>query len=131
MGRGDPAGEVPQPGAALMSANGLIGVEPDDLKRGLLGLVFALVEIIQEVLAHTALDRVERGSLTDEEVERIGNAMADIEEAIGELKEQLDITDATRVIRDQLDDLVNGLVTSLIKTKGVPNDQGRYPVNLG
>ena len=114
-----------------MSANGLIGVEQDDLKRGLLGLVFALVEIIQEVLAHTALDRVERGSLTDEEVERIGNAMADIEEAIGELKEQLGITDATRVIRDQLDDLVNGLVTSLIKTKGVPNDQGRYPVNLG
>lgn len=97
----------------------MINVERDDLRKGLLGLVFALVEIVQEVLAHTALQRVERGSLTDEEVERIGNAMADIEEAIAELKEELDITDATKEIRDQLDDLVNDLVTSLVNTKGV------------
>jgi hypothetical protein len=86
---------------------------------------------VQEVLAHTALERVERGSLTDEEVERIGNAMADIEEALAELKEELDITDATREIRDQLDDLVNDLVTSLINTKGVSDGQGGYPFRLG
>ncbi|MEI6622612.1 MAG: gas vesicle protein K [Actinomycetes bacterium] len=104
----------------------MIDVDQDDLRSGLLGLVFALVEIVQEVLAHTALQRVERGSLTDEEVERLGNAMADIEEAIAELKEELDVTDATKEIRDQLDDLVNDLVTSLVATKGVtdgPNGQ--------
>ncbi|MEI6363185.1 MAG: gas vesicle protein GvpK [Actinomycetes bacterium] len=109
----------------------MIDVEQDDLKKGLLGLVFALVEIIQEVLAHTALDRVERGSLTDEEVERIGNAMADIEEAIAELKDQLGITEATREIRDQLDDLVGDLVNTLIGVKGVTDGQGRHAVNLG
>jgi len=103
----------------------MIGAERDDLRRGLLGLVFALVEIVQEVLAHTALQRVENGSLTDEEVERIGNAMADIEEAIAELKQELDITDATKEIRDQLDDLVNDLVASLIDVKGVTNGQER------
>jgi len=96
----------------------MINVEQDDLRKGLLGLVFALVETVQEVLAHAALQRVERGSLTDEEVERIGNAMADIEEAIAELKEELDVTDATQEIRVQLDDLVNDLVTSLINAKG-------------
>lgn len=109
----------------------MIDVEQDDLKKGLLGLVFALVEIIQEVLAHTALDRVERGSLTDEEVERIGNAMADIEEAIAELKDQLGITEATRDIRDQLDDLVGDLVNTLIGVKGVTDGQGRHALNLG
>ncbi len=97
----------------------MIDVERDGLRSGLLGLVFALVEIVQEVLAHTALQRVERGSLTDEEVERIGNAMADIEEAIAELKVELGITEATRDIRSQLDDLVNDLVTSLVDRRGI------------
>jgi len=109
----------------------MIGAERDDLRRGLLGLVFALVEIVQEVLAHTALQRVENGSLTDEEVERIGNAMADIEEAIAELKQELDITDATKEIRDQLDDLVNDLVASLIDVKGVTNGQEGHAIRLG
>ena len=109
----------------------MINVERDDLRKGLLGLVFALVEVVQEVLAHTAMQRVERGSLTDEEVERIGNAMADIEEAIAELKEELDVTDATQEIRDQLDDLVNDLVTSLINAKGVADGQDGYSVGLG
>ena len=108
----------------------MINVEREDLRKGLLGLVFALVEIVQEVLAHTALQRVERGSLTDEEVERIGNAMADIEEAIAELKEELDVTDATQAIRVQLDDLVNDLVTSLINAKGVTDEDG-HSVRLG
>lgn len=109
----------------------MIGVEQDDLKSGLLGLVFALVEIVQEVLAHTALQRVEHGSLTDEEVERIGNAMADIEEAIAELKMELGVTKATQNIRNQLDDLVNDLVTSLVDVKGVTNGPAGYAVHLG
>jgi len=109
----------------------VINVDRDDLSKGLLGLVFALVEIVQEVLAHTALQRVERGSLTDEEVERIGNAMADIEEAIAELKVELDVTDATQEIRNQLDDLVNDLVTSLINAKGTSDGEGGSPFSLG
>lgn len=111
----------------------VIDVDQDDLRSGLLGLVFALVEIVQEVLAHTALQRVERGSLTDDEVERLGNAMADIEEAIAELKEEMNVTDATKEIRDQLDDLVNDLVTSLITAKGDndgPNGQA-FSVGTG
>ena len=109
----------------------MIDIERDDLRRGLLGLVFALVEIVQEVLAHTALQRVENGSLTDDEVERVGNAMADIEEAIAELKDELGVTDATREIRNQLDDLVNDLVTSLLDTKGVTYAPETRAVRIG
>ena len=109
----------------------MIDIERDDLRRGLLGLVFALVEIVQEVLAHTALQRVERGSLTDDEVERVGNAMADIEEAIAELKDELGVTEATLDIRNQLDDLVNDLVTSLLETKGVTYAPETRAVRIG
>lgn len=88
-------------------------VREDDLKTGLLGLVMALVEIIQEVLADAALKRVEGGSLTDEEVERLGDAMAAIEEAIAEIKAELGVEEVTQDIRNQLDSLVNDLVTTL------------------
>jgi uncharacterized protein YpuA (DUF1002 family) len=109
----------------------MIDVEQDDLRRGLLGLVFALVEIVQEVLAHTALQRVENGSLTDDEVDRLGNAMADIEEAIAELKDELGVTDATQEIRDQLDELVNDLLNSLVDLEGANDAAQGYAVNLG
>ncbi|MCH9730897.1 MAG: gas vesicle protein K [Actinomycetia bacterium] len=91
----------------------MVEVREDDLKHGLLGLVMALVEIIQEVLADAALKRVEGGSLTDEEVERLGDAMAAIEEAIADIKAELDVEDVTQDIRNQLDALVNDLVTTL------------------
>lgn len=88
-------------------------VEEDDLKQGLLGLVMALVEIIQEVLADAALKRVQGGSLNDEEIERLGDAMAAIEEAIAEIKVELGVVGVTQDIRNQLDGLVNDLVTTM------------------
>ncbi|MDP4013264.1 MAG: gas vesicle protein GvpK [Candidatus Nanopelagicales bacterium] len=91
----------------------MVEVHQEDLKRGLLGLVMALVEVIQEVLANAALQRVEAGSLNDDEVERLGNAMAAIEEAIAEIKAELGVEEVTQDIRDQLDAVVNDLVTSL------------------
>lgn len=108
-----------------------VDIGHDDLKRGLLGLVLALVEIVQEVLAYEALQRVERGSLTDEEVDRLGNAMANIEEAIDELKTEFGVEDATQEIRDQLDDLVNDLVTSLVEARGVGHVGDGRVVQLG
>ena len=94
----------------------MVEIAEDDLKTGLLGLVMALVEIIQEVLADAALKRVEKGSLTDDEVERLGDAMAAIEEAIAEIKIELGVEEVTQDIRDQLDCLVGDLVTSLSGT---------------
>lgn len=109
----------------------MIDIEQDDLRRGLLGLVFALVDIIQEVLANTALDRVEKGSLDDDEIERLGNAMADIEEALAELKEEMGVTQAASDIRSQLDDLVNDLLNTLISPREVSDGPEGIAVNLG
>jgi gas vesicle protein GvpK len=97
----------------------VIDIAGDDARQGLLGLVIALVEIVHEVCARAALHRVESGSLTDDEVERLGNAMADIEETIIALKAELGVDDAARRVRDQLDALVNDLVTPLVSGEGV------------
>lgn len=49
-----------------------IEIDEENLKSGLLGLVVALVEVIQEVLEREALRRIESGGLKEEEVERLG-----------------------------------------------------------
>lgn len=94
-----------------------MNIREDDLGRGLLGLVMAIVEIVQEVLAEAALQRVEAGNLTEEEVERLGSAMADMEEAIAAIKKDLEVEEVTQDIRDQLDALVNDLVTTLADSR--------------
>ncbi len=52
-----------------------INLDEDNLKDGLLGLVVALVEIIQELLERQALRRMESGCLSDAGIERLGEAL--------------------------------------------------------
>ena len=50
----------------------VVNIDEKDLKQGVLGLVVALVEIIHEALRLQAMKRMEAGTLTEREVERLG-----------------------------------------------------------
>ena len=65
-----------------------IDLEPEDIERGLAGLVLTLVEFLRQVLERQAIRRMEGGTLTDDEVERVGLALMRLERKIGELAEQ-------------------------------------------
>ena len=65
-----------------------VNLDEDNLKQGLLGVVVALVEIIDEVLERQAIRRIEGGRLSDEEVERLGLALSDLKEAIDGIKKE-------------------------------------------
>jgi hypothetical protein len=65
-----------------------IDIDPADLERGLAGLVLTLVEFLRQVLERQAIRRMEGGSLSDDEVERVGLALMRLEEKIGEIAEQ-------------------------------------------
>ncbi|MFQ6076430.1 MAG: gas vesicle protein K, partial [Candidatus Bathyarchaeia archaeon] len=65
-----------------------IDIEPEKLRDGLMGLVIALVDIIKDVLKRQAFKRIEGGTLTEEECERLGRAFMDLDEAISELKKE-------------------------------------------
>jgi hypothetical protein len=58
----------------------------DDIEAGLARLVLTLVEFLRQVLEHQAVRRMEGGSLSDDEVERIGTALMRLEERLGEIK---------------------------------------------
>lgn len=94
-----------------------INIDEENLKHGLLGLVIALVEVIRDALRLQAVKRMESGILTEEEVERLGSALDDLDKAIDELKEEQGITEAVQNVRDGLDDIANDVVNKLINPK--------------
>jgi hypothetical protein len=101
----------------------MINIDEGNLKNGVLGLVLAVVEILRDALQNQATRRIESGSLTDEEVERLGAALADLDVAIEGIKREQGLEQAVQSVRDGLDDLVNDVVRR-ITGSGEP---GREP----
>jgi hypothetical protein len=87
-----------------------IDIEKDNVKQGVLGLVLALVEIIRDVLGSQAVRRMEGGGLSDEEVERLGMSLMEIDNVIEQLKEENRVSDVVRDIRNKLDGLLEGVI---------------------
>jgi len=65
-----------------------IDVDPDGVEQGLAQLVLTLVEFVRQLLERQAVRRMEGGTLTDEEVERVGLALMKLEEKVHELADQ-------------------------------------------
>jgi hypothetical protein len=62
-----------------------INVDPEGVEQGLAQLVLTLVEFVRQLLERQAVRRMEGGSLTDEEVERVGLALMKLEEKVHQL----------------------------------------------
>jgi hypothetical protein len=65
-----------------------IDVDTEGVERGLAQLVLTLVEFLRQLLERQAVRRMEGGSLSDEEVERVGLALMKLEEKVRQLAEQ-------------------------------------------
>ena len=92
----------------------IVNIEETDLKNGVLGLVVALVEIIKEALRLQAVKRMEGGSLTDEEIDRLGEALMDLDAAIEKIKVEIGITESVKAVREDLDRLVDDLLDTML-----------------
>lgn len=88
-----------------------IQIDEADLKHSVLGLAIALIEIIRDALQTQALRRVENGGLTDTECERLGNALMELDATIEEIKEEQGIAGSVRAVREQLDSVVDDLIS--------------------
>ena len=92
----------------------IVNIDEKDLKKGVLGLVVALVEIIQETLRLQAIKRMESGGLTQEELERLGEALMDLEDAIEKIKVEMGIAESVSAVRDGLDRAVDGAIDGIL-----------------
>lgn len=70
-----------------------INIDPKNAEKGLAKLVLTLVELIRKLLEKQAVRRVEGGSLSDEEIEKIGEALTKLENKMRELKEIFGLKD--------------------------------------
>ncbi len=94
-----------------------IDIDEKNLKHGILGLVIALVEIIRDTLNLQALKRMEGGSLSESELERLGAALMDLDVAIEEIKKEQGLSESVKSVRDGLDSIVNDLLDQIIDPK--------------
>lgn len=63
------------------------GLDPDKTAKGLAQLALTIVDLLRKLLEREALRRMERGTLTLWEVERLGQAFFRLEQKMRELKE--------------------------------------------
>ncbi len=86
-------GQAPQdtPRAAA-SAPGL-SLDPDRMRESLGRLVLALLAFVRRLLELQAMRRMEHGTLSDAEVERVGLALSRLAEEIDWLKTQFGLAD--------------------------------------
>jgi hypothetical protein len=70
-----------------------VELEPGKMERGLLKLVLSLVELIRQVMEKQAMRRIDAGTLSDEEIDRVGRGLMELEQKIRELQTQFGIDD--------------------------------------
>ena len=102
-----------------------IDIDERNLKHGVLGLVVALVEIIKDALRLQAMKRMDGGSLTEEEIDRLGRALMDLDSAIEEMKKEQGITESVKSVRDGLDDIVDDVLNKIINPEKWEEAVGR------
>jgi hypothetical protein len=70
-----------------------IAADSDIVENGLAKLVLSIIELVRRLLEKQALRRMDAGNLTDEEIERLGNALMKLEEKMAELKRTFGLSD--------------------------------------
>ncbi len=70
-----------------------VNIDPEKVEQGLAKLVLTIVELIRQLVEKQAIRRVESGSLSDEEIGRLGITLMRLETKMNELKKHFKIDD--------------------------------------
>jgi hypothetical protein len=71
-----------------------INAQPENAGQELGRLVLTLVDVLRKVLEHQAVRRMDSGTLSPDEVERLGLALLRLSERMDELKAAFNLRDA-------------------------------------
>ena len=70
-----------------------IAADSDVVENGLAKLVLSIIELVRRLLEKQALRRMDAGTLSDAEIERLGNALMKLEEKMAEMKQVFGLAD--------------------------------------
>ena len=63
-----------------------IDASPDNIEAGVGKLVLTLIEFIRQILEHQAIRRMEGGSLEEDQMERLGLALMQLEDRLDDVR---------------------------------------------
>ncbi len=81
-----------QPGAR---SGARVNIDPQKVEKGLAQLVLTVLELLRQLMEKQAIRRMEAGSLTEEEIDRLGTTLMKLETRVEELKRHFEIEDLT------------------------------------
>lgn len=83
-----------EPGARkeVASVPARIELTPDNIEQGLAKLVLTLIDFLRQLLERQAIRRMEGGTLSDQEIEQMGEALMKLETKIHELAEEFGLS---------------------------------------
>ncbi len=70
-----------------------INTDPEHVDQALARLVLMLIDVIRKVLEHQAVRRMEGGTLTDDQIERLGLTLMRLKERLDDLKQRFGLAD--------------------------------------
>lgn len=68
-------------------------IQPENIERGLAKLVLTIVELLRRLMESQALRRVDQGTLSKEQVERLGQAFSLLQARMEDLKKVFNLKD--------------------------------------
>lgn len=81
-----------EPKLSAQFAQSRVDCTPENVEQGLAKLVLSLIELLRQLLERQAIRRMEGGSLTDEQVESMGEGLMKLEAKIRELAAQFGLS---------------------------------------
>ena len=81
------------PAQSGLAQAGRLNLEPEKVEQGLARLVLSLIELLRQLMERQAIRRMEGGSLSPDEIERLGTTLMKLEKRMEELKEHFGIDD--------------------------------------
>ena len=70
-----------------------INADPEGLERGLAQLVLTIIELLRQLMERQALRRVDGGSLSDDQIERLGRTFMELDKRMAELRDEFGLTE--------------------------------------
>jgi hypothetical protein len=65
-----------------------VNTDPEHVEKGLAGLVLMLIDLVRELMERQAVRRIEGGTLSPEEIERLGRTFMLLERRLEELRHE-------------------------------------------
>jgi hypothetical protein len=84
------AGDLPSLEGALSRR---INADPEGLEKGLAQLVLTIIELLRQLMERQALRRVDGGSLTEEQIERLGRTFMELDRRMAQLRDEFGLTE--------------------------------------